>query len=62
MDCTCRPEMMCADCADMKRIHALHNRHEARRKIVALKQQLRTEHRPMYAVFIRAQIKSLQAH
>ena len=62
MDCKCNPEGACEECAHRARIQALHSRHEARRKVVALRLQLRTEWRPEMAKSIRAKILFLQAH
>ena len=61
MDCTCNPEATCEECAHSARIQALHQRHEARRRIVALRLKLRTEYRPEMAKSIRAKILFLQA-
>ena len=61
MDCKCNPEGACEECAHRARIQALHSRHEARRKVVALRLQLRTEWRPEMAKSIRAKILFLQA-
>lgn len=61
MDCTCSPEVKCEECAHRARIHALHQRHEVRRKVATLKLQLRTEYRPEMAKSIRAKILFIQA-
>ena len=62
MDCKCNPNGACEKCAHRARIQALHQRHEARRKVATLKLMLRTEYRPMMARSIRAKILFLQAH
>jgi len=61
MDCKCNPNGACEECAHRAQIQALHQRHEARRKIVALKLQLRTEYRPEVAKSVRAKILFLRA-
>ena len=61
MDCKCGPEVVCEECAHRAHVQALHQRHEARRKIAMLKAQLRVEYRPDMAKSVRAKILYLQA-
>lgn len=62
MDCKCNPAGKCEECAYRAQLQALHERHETRRKIAALKMQLRTEYRPEVAKSVRAKILFLQSH